>query len=336
MEKRILGTSLEVSGIGFGCMGLSHAYGQPVEEDSGIDLIRQAFERGCTLFDTAECYGTTEDPHHNERLVGKALFPIRDEVVIATKFGLSFDLDDGKVNHDLIPDARLGKIRKSVEGSLRRLGTDRIDLYYQHRQDPNVPVEEVAQVMSELIAEGKILHWGLSETDEETIRRAHAVCPVAAVQNRYSMMARWNEGLFPAIEELGIGLVAFSPLANGLLTGAYDSRSSFTKDGSDYRAIMPQFTDEAMAQNGELLALVRNIAERHAATPAQVSLAWMMCKKPWIVPIPGTRDLSRLKENLGAAEVSLSLEEVTEIDAALDAMDMSPVFGGSNLKGTPQ
>lgn len=332
MKKQTLGQGLEVSAVGFGCMGLSHAYGQPVDEEAGIALIREAVDLGCTFFDTAECYGTPEAPHENEILVGRALAPVRDKVVIGTKFGLKFDLDDGKVNHDLVPDARPETIRRSVEGSLQRLGTDYIDLYYQHRQDPNVPVEEVAQVMSDLIKEGKIRAWGLSEVDEDTIRRAHAVCPVAAVQNRYSMMARWYEALFPTLEELGIGLVAFSPLANGLLSGAYKDGSSFATDGSDYRVVMPQFTAEAMAENRDLLALVHDVAVAHDATPAQISLAWMICKKPWIAPIPGTRKSERLRENLGAAAVELSPEEVAAIDAALDAMEMSPVFGGSKVK----
>lgn len=331
MKKQTLGQGLEVSAVGLGCMGLSHAYGQPVPEAEGIALIREAVELGCTFFDTAECYGTPEAPHENEILVGRALAPVRDKVIIGTKFGLAFDLEDGKVNHDLVPDARPETIRRSLEGSLSRLGTDYIDLYYQHRQDPNVPVEEVAQVMSDLIAEGKIRAWGLSEVDEDTIRRAHAVCPVAAVQNRYSMMARWYEALFPTLEELGIGLVAFSPLANGLLSGAYKDGSSFAADGSDYRIVMPQFTAEAMAANRDLLALVHDVAAAHDATPAQISLAWMICKKPWIAPIPGTRKPDRLRENLGAAAVELSSEEAVAIDAALDAMEMSPVFGGSKV-----
>lgn len=332
MKRQTLGQGLEVSAVGLGCMGLSHAYGQPVPEAEGIALIRETVDLGCTFFDTAECYGTPGAPHENEILVGRALAPVRDKVIIGTKFGLKFDLDDGKVNHDLVPDARPETIRRSVEGSLSRLGTDYIDLYYQHRQDPNVPVEEVAQVMSDLIAEGKIRAWGLSEVDEDTIRRAHAVCPVAAVQNRYSMMARWYEALFPTLEELGIGFVAFSPLANGLLSGAYKDSSSFATDGSDYRVVMPQFTAEAMAENRDLLALVHDVAAAHNATPAQISLAWMICKKPWIVPIPGTRKPERLRENLGAAAVELSPEEVVAIDAALDAMEMSPVFGGSKVK----
>lgn len=332
MKQQELGQGIAVSAVGLGCMGLSHAYGQPVAEADGIALIREAVDLGCTFFDTAECYGTPDSPHENEVLVGRALAPVRDKVVIGTKFGLAFDLEDGKVNHDLVPDARPETIRRSVEGSLMRLGTDYIDLYYQHRQDPNVPVEEVAQVMSDLIKEGKIRAWGLSEVGEDVIRRAHAVCPVAAVQNRYSMMARWYEAIFPTLEELGIGLVAFSPLANGLLSGAYRDSSSFSTDGSDYRVVMPQFTLEAMAANRDLLALVHEVAAVHDATPAQISLAWMICKKPWIAPIPGTRNPQRLRENLGAAAVELTSEEVAAIDAALDTMDMSAVFGGSAVK----
>lgn len=316
-----------------GCMGLSHAYGTPTSENKGIALIQEAMELGCDFFDTAECYGTPDNPHANEVMVGSALAPYRDKVVIGTKFGLSFDLNDGKVNHDLVPDARPETIRKSVDGSLSRLGTDYIDIYYQHRQDPNVPVEEVAQVMADLIREGKIRAWGLSEVGEDIIRRAHAVCPLAAVQNRYSMMARWYESIFPALEELNIGLVAFSPLANGLLTGAYKDTSSFERDGSDYRTIMPQFTDGAMKKNKDLLALVEEVASEHDATPSQISLAWMICKEPWIVPISGTRKETRLRENLGAASIILSSEEVSAIDDALDAMEMSEVFGGSTVKG---
>lgn len=332
MKKQELGQGLKVSAVGMGCMGLSHAYGKPTDEKEAIDLIRLAVEEGCSFFDTAECYGTPEDPHHNERIVGEALAPYRDQVVIGTKFGLGFDLNDGRVNHALVPDARPEVIRASVEGSLKRLKTDHIDLYYQHRQDPNVPVEEVAQVMSDLIKEGKVLHWGLSEVDEDVIRRAHAICPLAAVQNRYSMMARRYETIFPTLEELGIGLVAFSPMANGLLTGAYGKGSSFEKDGTDYRAVMPQFTDEAMEKNAGLFALLHELASEHGATPAQVSLAWMICKEPWIVPIPGTRKPDRLKENLGAASIDLSKDEVAAIDEALDSMEMSEVFGGSAVQ----
>ena len=293
-------------------------------------LLAKAVDMGYTFFDTAEVYGTPENPHINEELLGEMLKPYRDKVVIGTKFGVHFDLTASTVNKPVVPDARPEVIRKSVEDSLRRLQTDHIDIYYQHRQDPNVPVEEVAGVMQDLIKEGKILRWGLSEVKEDTIRRAHAVCPLTAVQNRYSMMARHYEPLFPVLEELGIGLVAFSPMANGLLTGAYQGQT-FT-DKTDYRSIMPQFSAEATAQNAALFQLLHDTAERKNATPAQISLAWMIEKKSWIVPTPGTRKLNRLQENAGAADIELSQEEVAALDAALDHMEMSAVFGGSQIK----
>ncbi len=326
MQTRRLGRDLDVSAVGLGCMGFSHAYGAPTGEREAVERIRQAVEEGYTFFDTAEVYGTPQDPHVNERLVGEALAPYRDRVVIATKFGLRFDFESGRVPLPLIPDSRPQTIRRAVEGSLRRLKTDHIDLYFQHRADPHLPPEEVAGVMADLIREGKITHWGISQADEEYLRRAHAVCPVTAVQNRYSMMARQYESLFPVLEELGVGLVAFSPMANGFLTGRYGKGEGFDAR-YDYRAAMPQFTDEAVDRNRELLALLRRMAEEKNATPAQISLAWMLCKKPWIVPIPGTRQPERMKENAGAANVALSAQEVTALDAALDGMDMSAVFG---------
>lgn len=330
MERRVLGKNMEVSAIGLGCMGFSHAYGAPTEKKEAIRMIRYAFDCDYTLFDTAEVYGTVDDPHVNEQLVGEALRPIRNHVQIATKFGIRFDMSSTQVNHPLIPDSRPEVIRKSVEGSLRRLQTDHIDLYFQHRIDPAVEPEAVAGVMAELIKEGKILHWGISEANEEYLRRAHAVCPVTAVENRYSMMARHYEALFPVLEELNIGLIAFSPLANGFLTGAYGKGMQFDKK-LDYRSNMPQFTDEAVEQNQELLQLLHRIAETKDATPAQISMAWMLCKKPWIVPIPGTRKQERLVENAGAAEVKLSAEEVATLDNALDHIKMSAVFGGSKI-----
>ena len=330
MKQRTLGTDLSVSILGLGCMGFSHAYGAPTERGAAIRLIREAVDMGYTFFDTAEVYGTPEDPHHNEELVGAALKECRDQVVIATKFGIHFDMDNPAVNKPLVPDSRAEAIRTSVENSLRRLGTDHIDLYYQHRNDPAVPIEEVAGVMADLIREGKITHWGLSEATEDTIRRAHAVCPVTAIQNRYSMMARWHENLFPVLEELHIGYVAFSPLANGLLSAQYGKDSKF-EAGSDYRSVMPQFTQEGMEQNRELLALLHRLAEEKDATPAQISLAWMLCKKPYIVPIPGTRKFERMKENAGAADVVLTVAEVRALDEALDGMKMSEVFGGSKI-----
>ena len=330
MNYRIVGKDLTVSAVGLGCMGMSHAYGAPADKTEMTELLAQAVDMGYTFFDTAEVYGTADNPHDNEELVGSALKPFRDQVVIATKFGIHFDMTSPEVNKPLIPDSRPEVIRASVEASLTRLGTDHIDLYYQHRTDPNVPIEEVAGVMADLIREGKITHWGLSEAAEETIRRAHAVCPVTAIQNRYSMMARWHEALFPVLEELNIGFVAFSPMANGLLTGAYNKDSRFDPK-LDYRSNMPQFTAEAMDQNQKLLALLQDMAREKNATPAQLSLAWMLCKKPWIVPIPGTRKLERLRENAGAADVVLTPSEVSALDDALDIIPMSEVFGGSRI-----
>lgn len=330
MKQRILGKDLKVSALGYGCMGLSHAYGAPLDDRESVRLLRRAFELGYTMFDTAEVYGTPDDPHANERLVGEALAPVRGEAVIVSKFGLSFDMESGKVPYPLIPDSRPETIRRSVEGSLCRLRTDHIDLYFQHRPDPKVAPEEVAGVMAELIREGKITHWGISETDENYLRRAHAVCPVTAVENRYSMMARAHESLFPVLEELDVGFVAFSPMANGFLTARYGKGSHFDAR-YDYRAAMPQFTDEAAEKNRALIEMLERTAAEKNATPAQISLAWMLCKKPWIVPIPGTRSETRMEENAGAAVVALSAEEVRAIDAALDGMEMSEVFGGTQI-----
>lgn len=328
MQKRILGNGLKVSALGLGCMGFSHAYGAPTNKKDALYLISQAVEMGYTFFDTAEVYGTPDDPHQNEVLVGEALKNCRNQVVISTKFGIRFDMDSSKVNKPLVPDSRPEVIRASAEASLKRLGTDYIDIYYQHRPDPKVPIEEVAGMMSDLIKEGKILHWGLSEADENTIRRAHAICPVTAVQSRYSMMARWHEKLFPTLEELNIGYVAFSPLANGFLSTKYGKDTNFEAQ-TDYRSIMPQFAPKSAEQNKELLELLKKTAKEKNATPAQISLAWMLCKKPYIVPIPGTRKLERLRENAAAAEISLTSQEVGRLDAALDSMKMSAVFGGT-------
>lgn len=328
MQYRTLGSDLTVSAVGLGCMGMSHAYGAPADKKEMTELLAQAVDLGYTFFDTAEVYGTPEHPHDNEELVGAALKPYRDKIVLATKFGIHFDMSSTATNKLLVPDSRPEVIRASVEASLKRLGTDHIDLYYQHRLDPKIPIEEVAGVMADLIREGKITHWGLSEATEDTIRRAHAVCPVTAIQNRYSMMARWYENLFPVLEELHIGYVAFSPLANGFLSGKYDKSSQFDAE-TDYRSIMPQFQPENIDRNHDLLTLLQKLAEQNNATPAQISLAWMLCKKPYIVPIPGTRRLSRLLENAGAADATLSAEEVSDIDEALNGMEMSEVFGGS-------
>lgn len=331
MDKRILGNSgIEVSAIGYGCMGLTHAYGEPLSEGEAVKVIHSALDDGYTFFDTAEIYGTTEDPFANERIVGRALADVRDDVVIATKFGLRFDRSVEVAPYPLIVDSSPERIRESLEGSLRRLGTDYIDLYYQHRIDPNTPAEVVAGTMGELIAEGKIRAWGISETNEDYLRRANAVCPVSAVQNRYSMMARWHESLFPVLEELNVAFVAFSPLANGLLSGAYGKGGSYDAK-YDYRANMPQFTDEAMDENQKLLQLIAEAAARHDATPSQVALAWMLSEKPYIIPIPGSRNPKRVAENAKAADVHLSASEIADINAALDAMPMSEVFGGSKV-----
>lgn len=333
MKERILGKDLKVSAVGLGCMGFSHAYGAPTERKEAIYRLQQAAEMGYMFFDTAEVYGTPKDPHQNEVLVGEALKGCRNKVVIASKFGIHFDMNSKEVNKPLVPDSSPEVIRASVDASLKRLNTNHIDLYYQHRNDPNIPIEEVAGVMAELIKEGKITHWGLSEVDEDTIRRAHKVCPVTAIQNRYSMMARWHERLFPVLEELGIGYVAFSPLANGFLSAKYGKNSEF--DGIlDYRSVMPQFTSEGVDKNQELLALLNRIADEKNATPAQISLAWMLCKKPYIVPIPGSRKTERMKENANAADVILTVEEIKSLDTALDSMEMSDVFGGSKIKNS--
>lgn len=325
MNTRTLGKDLIVSAVSLGCMGMTHASGSPADPKEMTKLLHEAVDIGYKYFDTAECYtginadGTTA---YNEELVGTALKPYRHDVVIATKCGVQHS------PNGLVMDSRPETIRKSVEGSLKRLDTDYIDLYYQHRIDPKVPAEEVAGVMSELIQEGKILHWGISETDEGYLRKAHAVCPVTAIQNRYSLMARWHESIFPVLEELQVGYVAFSPLANGVLSDRYNKDSKF-EAGTDYRSFMPQFKPEAYEANRELFDLIRGMAEEKKATPAQISLAWMICKKQYIVPIPGTRKLERLRENAGAADILLTAQEVNAIDKRLNQMKMSQVFGGS-------
>ena len=330
MNKRILGKDMEVSSIGFGCMGMSHAYGTVSTRKEAEALIAEAIECGCTFFDTAEIYGTTEDPHHNEKLLGEVLKPYRDKIVLASKCGIRFDETATTVNKPLIPDGRPETIRASIDGSLQRLKTDHLDLYYIHRIDPTVPIEETAGAMKELMEQGKITHWGLSEADEDIIRRAHKVCPITAIQNRYSMMYRNYERLFPVLEELNIGFVAFSPLANGLLTAQYNSHAEFEKPG-DYRSAMPQFSEEGLRENEKFMIWIRLLAEEKHATPAQISLAWMSAKKPYIVPIPGTRKVKRLEENMKASEIVLTTEEVRKIDEMLDEMPMSAVFGGSKI-----
>lgn len=325
MEQRLLGASgVAVSPVGMGCMGITHAFGAPLPPEEGVRVIRAAYDMGYTFFDTAECYtGLYPDGSvaYNETVVGEALRPVRDRVVIATKCGVQHGKD-----RSLLLDSRPETIRASLEGSLRRLGTDYVDLYYQHRIDPAVPPEAVAETMAGLIREGKIRAWGISEANEEYLRRAHAVCPVAAVQNRYSMMARWHEPLFPVLEELHIAWVAFSPMANGFLTGRYTPQSQFDAE-TDYRGAMPQYTEEGFRAASELLALLRRLADEKHATPAQLSLAWMLCKKPYLIPIPGSRKPERLAENLGAADVQLTAGEIARIDAALDTMHFA-VFGG--------
>ena len=322
MNKRTIG-ELVVSSVGFGCMGLSHAYGPAIPKEEAIQIIRDAVEVGYTYFDTAECYlGNFADgsPANNELIVGEALRPYRDKVVIATKFGVTHGGDR------LILDSSPETIRKSVDGSLKRLGIDCIDLYYQHRIDPKVEPETVAEVMNELMKAGKIRYWGISETNEDYLRRANAVCKVTAIQNRYSMMARWHENLFPVCEELGVGYVAFSPLANGFLTDAFPKGERFAE--GDFRNFMPQYTEQGHEENVELLAYLHELAEQKQATPAQISLAWMLCKKPFICPIPGTRKKEWLKENAGAADIVLTAEEVKRIDDRLGQIQMSEVFGG--------
>lgn len=330
MKTRILGKDLEVSSVGLGCMGMSHAYGPAPDKKEMTELLSEAVDKGYTFFDTAEVYGTPENPHDNEELLGEALKPYRNRIVLASKCGIRFDEDSTEVNKPLIPDGRPETIKKSVEGSLKRLQTDHLDLYYIHRIDRNVPIEETAGAMKELIGAGKITHWGISEADEATLRKAHAVCPVTAVQNRYSMMYRDYEALFPVLEELQIGFVAFSPLANGFLSAKYNKDSRFDA-GTDYRGVMPQFSPEGMDKNKEMIGYLTEMADRKNATPAQISLAWMLAKKPWIVPIPGTRKYGRLVENAQAADVELTEQEVQDLDRMLDTVPMSEVFGGSRI-----
>ena len=312
----MLGRSgLSVSAIGLGCMGLSHGYGPATDRQEGIQLIRDAVERGVTFFDTAEVYG----PYTNEPLVGEALAPFRDDVVIATKFGFNI----GATGTDRPLDSRPEHIREVAEASLKRLGTDVIDLFYQHRVDPEVPIEDVAGTVRDLIQAGKVRHFGLSEAGVETIRRAHAVQPVAALQSEYSLWWREPEqDIFPVLEELGIGFVPFSPLGRGFLTGAIDASTTF--DSGDFRNGVPRFSPEARKANQDFVDQLGGIAERKRATKAQIALAWLLAQKPWIVPIPGTTKLHRLEENLGATNVSLSADDLREIEIALSRV---PVQG---------
>jgi len=311
MHTRKLGTlGLEVSAIGFGCMGISQSYGEPLPVAEGVKLIRDAYERGITFFDTAEVYG----PYKNEEVVGEALAPIRDKVVIATKFG--FDIDGSGV-----PDSRPSRIRQAVEGSLKRLRTDRIDLLYQHRIDRNTPIEDVAGTVKELIVEGKVLHFGMSEAGVANIRRANAVLPVTALQSEYSLMWREpEEQILPVLEELGIGFVPFSPLGKGWLTGTIDQSTTFLP--KDFRNTVPRFDPENRAANQNLVDTVRRIAADKGITPAQLALAWVLAQKPWIAPIPGTTKLHRLEENIAAASVEMSAADLAEIEQAISGIEI--------------
>ena len=313
MQKRTLGKSgLEVSALGLGCMGLSFGFGPATEKSEAIKLIRAAVERGVTFFDTAEVYG----PYVNEEVVGEALEPFRDEVAIATKFGFEANATDGKWT---APNSRPEHIKEVAEASLKRLRTDRIDLLYQHRVDPNTPIEETAGAVKELIEAGKVKHFGLSEAGAQTIRRAHAVQPVTALQSEYSLFWREpEESVMPTLEELGIGFVPFSPLGKGFLTGKIDTTTKF--DSGDFRNVVPRFSEENRKANQALVDVVTRFAEQKKATPAQVALAWLLAKKPWIVPIPGTTKLARMEENLGGATLALTPGEVRDLEEASSAI----------------
>ena len=315
MEIRKLGNGLEVSAIGLGCMSMSAAYGPPADKQEMIRLIRAAHERGVTLFDTAESYG----PFVNEELVGEALAPIRDQVVVATKFG--FDIDPATGSRRGGTNSRPEHIKAVADACLRRLKTDRIDLFYQHRVDPEVPIEDVAGAVKELIAAGKVKHFGLSEAGVQTIRRAHAVQPIAAVQSEYSLFWRGpQDELLPTLEELNIGFVPFSPLGAGFLTGKIDENTTF--DPTDFRNSVPRFSPQARKANMALVKIVQAVADRKGATPAQVALAWLLAQKPWIVPIPGTTKLRRIEENLGAVDLDLEVSDLAEIDTEMSRIEV--------------
>lgn len=323
MKTRVLGADgLEVSAVGLGCMGFTQSYPPYPDRKEAINTIREAVDLGVTFFDTAEVYSYGK----NEELIGEALEPVRDKVIIATKFG--YDLTE-------VPDletsarpvslsSRPETIRKAVEGSLRRLRTDHIDLYYQHRVDPNVPIETVAEAVGELIKEGKVLHWGLSEAAPATVRRAHAVCPLAAVQSEYSLWYRKPEAeLLPALEELGIGFVPFSPLGKAMLTGRFTKDTKF--DTTDFRSAIPRFQGENLKHNMELVAYVETLAKRKETTPARIAIGWLLAQKPWIVPIPGTKRMERIKENIGGADISFTADELADIRRHLDSIE---ILGG--------
>jgi len=325
MNKRKLGNNLEVSALGLGCMGMTFAYGSPPDKQEMISLLRAAVDRGVTFFDTAEVYG----PFTNEELLGEALGPVRDQVVIATKFGFRLDPTGAKSWSGV--DSRPEHIKEVADASLKRLRTDHIDLLYQHRVDPNVPIEDVAGAVKDLIQEGKVKHFGLSEPGMETLRRAHAVQTVSAVQNEYSLWTRTPEKeVIPALEELGIGLVPYSPLGRGFLTGKIDETTSF--ESTDFRANLPRFTQEARKANQALVDLVKSIGDRKGASPAQVALAWILAQKPWIVPIPGTTKLHRLEENIGAAEIELTPEDLSEIEEASSRITVEGARYPENLE----
>jgi len=328
MKKvRIGKTDMYANAVGLGCMGFSHASGTATNREEAVAAIREAVKMGYNFFDTAECYtGENADGtiSYNEELVGEALRPYRDQVIIGTKFGVTHKGDHLEL------DSSPEKIRKSIEGSLKKLGIDCVDIYYQHRIDPKVEPEVVAGVMKELIEEGKIKAWGISETTEEYLRRAHTVCPVSVIENRYSMLARWHESIFPVCEELGITYVAFSPMGNGFLTGAYNKDSKF-EQGSDFRSRMPQYTEEGFKAAEKLMDLMTEMSEEKHCTKAQLSLAWMINKKDFIIPIPGSRKLHRMQENFNAGNVEMTQEEIKKIDDLLDTMEI-PVFGGNPTK----
>ena len=325
MRKRKLGNDLEVSALGLGCMGMTFAYGAPPDRREMISLLRAAVDRGVTFFDTAEVYG----PFTNEELLGEALAPVRDRVVIATKFGFKLDPTGGK--SWIGTNSRPEHIKEVADASLKRLKTDRIDLFYQHRVDPNVAIEDVAGAVTELIQEGKVRHFGLSEPGMETLRRAHAVQPVTAVQNEYSLWTRTPEKeVIPTLEELGIGLVPYSPLGRGFLTGKIDETTTFTS--TDFRANLPRFTPEARKANQTLVDLLKSIAEPRGATAAQIALSWILAQKPWIVPIPGTTKLHRLEENIGATEIELTPDDVREIDEASSRISVEGARYPENLE----
>lgn len=325
MKQRRLGkTDMYVNPVGLGCMGLSHASGTPTPKEEAVKILQEAHQIGYNFYDTAECYtGINPDGtiNYNEEIVGEAIKDFRDEIVLCTKFGVTHKGDHLEL------DSSPERIRKSIEGSLKKLQTDYIDIYYQRRIDPHVEPEVVAGVMKELIEEGKIRAWGISEVNEDYLRRAHAVCPVTVIENRYSMMARWYEKLMPVCQELGITYVAFSPLANGALTGAYQSKNDFGNGEQDFRPNMPQYSDEGIKKTNELLEVVNQIGQIHQANSAQMSLAWMMNKYDFIIPIPGSRKIERLKSNFEAGNIELSQEELKVLDDQLDAMEFK-VFGG--------